>query len=126
VEQVALRHRHQTKKTHICFVEYDDVNFARLADARYFGEGNSKGRKLDYNFEYCLTCEMRRLNGKPIMTRDILEDELERYATQAKAGNHIATAERTVQHSDFEPLQRLIEAALRFGKLQKHQKNSSS
>jgi len=45
-------------------------------DKRYFGEGNSQGRKLEFIFEYCLGYGLRLLDGKPIMTRDILQDEL--------------------------------------------------
>ena len=112
-----MHHKHQTKKTHVCFIEYDDVNLDKLADSRYFGEGNSKGRKLEFDFKYCLTCNLRLLDGEPVMTRDILEDEFERLVVQAKKGNYVAQEERTVQHSDFETLQRLIESALALGKL---------
>ncbi len=111
-----MGHTHELKKTRVCFVEYDDVNFDRLGDARYFGEGNSKNRKLTYAFEYCLGCDLRLLNGQPAMTRDILEDEFEKYVKNAKKGNCKATVEVTLQHSDFEVLQRLIGLSLELGK----------
>ncbi len=56
------------------------------------------------------------------MTRDILEDEFERFVVQAKKGNYIVQEERTIQHTDFEALERLIRAALRFGKLKERKK----
>jgi hypothetical protein len=112
-----LRHKHQIKKTHVSLVEFDDVIFTK-----YFGEGNSKERKLEFDFEYCLTCSLRLLDGQPIMTKDILEDEFERFVVQAKNGNHIASEEITLQHTDFEALQRLIKAALGFGKLKETKK----
>ncbi len=44
-------HKHEIKKTHVTFVEYDDVNFNKLAkDIKYFGEGNSKERVLEVRF----------------------------------------------------------------------------
>ncbi len=59
--------------------------FTKLAnDVRYFGECNSKERVLNYDFEYCLGCGLRLLDGKPIMTRDIFEDEFERLVTTSK------------------------------------------
>jgi hypothetical protein len=119
-----LGHKHDIKKTHVTFVEYDDVNFDRLSDTRYFGEGNSKGRKLAYDFEYCLSCDLRLLNGEPVMTRDILGDEFERFAVEAKRGNYKAKAETTMQHTDFDALERLINAALGFGKLKESQQQA--
>ncbi len=116
MEWLCLGHKHELKKTHVCFVEYDDVNFERLGDARYFGEGNSKNRKLEFVFEYCLGCDLRLLNGQPVMTRDILEEEFEKYAKNTKKGNCKANVEVTLQHSDFEVLQRLIGMALELGK----------
>jgi hypothetical protein len=113
-----LSHKHEIKKTHVTFVEFDDVIFTKLAvDTSYFGEGNSKNRKMEFDFEYCLDCSLRLLDGKPIMTRGILEDEFEKYVTQAKRRNHKSSAETTVQHTDFEALERLINNALEFGKL---------
>ena len=118
-----LNHKHEIKKTHVTFVEFDDVIFTKLAaDTRYFGEGNSKNRKMEFDFEYCLDCNLRLLNGRPIMTKGILEDEFEKYVTQAKRNNYKGSAETTVQHSDFEALERLINNALEFGKL-KEKKN---
>jgi hypothetical protein len=118
----ALSHKHEIKKTHIKFIEFDDVNPAKLAlDTKYFGEGNSKERKLEFDFEYCLSCGLRLLDGKPIMTQSILEDEFERYVTQAKHNNYKSSVEITVQHSDFEALQNLIGNAMEFGKLRAKQ-----
>jgi hypothetical protein len=113
-----LSHKHDIKKTHITLVEFDDVMLDKLAlDTKYFGEGNSKERKLEFDFEYCLICGLRLLDGKPVLTKDILEDEFEFFVTQAKKGKHKASKETTVQHSDFEALQRLITSALELGKL---------
>jgi hypothetical protein len=112
-------HKHDIKKTHVSFVEYDDVDFAKLAkDTKYFGEGNSEERVLEFDFEYCLGCSLRLLDGKPIMTRDILEEEFERIVTQAKKNKYVSSQKTTIQHSDFETLERLIKRALEFGKLQ--------
>ena len=111
-------HIHDLKKTHIVFVEFDDIVVSRLAvDSSYFGEGNSQDRKLEFDFEYCLTCGLRLLDGKAIMTRDILEDEFERFVVKAKNNNFVSSAETTLQHSDFEVLQRLIRSALKLGEL---------
>ena len=111
-------HKHDVKKTHVSFVEYDDVDFAKLAkDIKYFGEGNSKERVLEFDFEYCLGCGLRLLDGKPIMTRDILENEFERIVSQAKNNKYVSSEQTTIQHSDFETLERLIKSALEFGKL---------
>ncbi len=112
-----MSHNHDIKKTHVSFIEFDDVNFIKLADANYFGEGNSKGRVLEFDFEYCPICSLRLLDGKPIMTRDILEAEFERLVIQAKKGNYVGAEQTTLQHSDFESLERLIKSALEFGKL---------
>jgi len=111
-------HKHEIKKTHVTFVEYDDVNFNKLAkDIKYFGEGNSKERVLEFDFEYCLRCSLRLLDGKPIMTRDILENEFERLVRKAKNNKYVSSEQTTIQHSDFETLERLINSALEFGKL---------
>ena len=109
-----VSHQHVTKKTHVSFVEFDDVNFAKLGiDRNYFGEGNSKGRRLEFDFEYCLECGLRLLNGQPVMTKGILEYEFERFVTLAKRGNYVSAEESTVQHSDFESLESLIKNASR-------------
>lgn len=111
-------HKHNMKKTHISFVEFDDVMFTKLAtDTKYFGEGNSKGRVLEFDFEYCLNCGLRLLDGKPIMTRDILEEEFERFVIKAKNNKYVSSEQTTLQHTDFETLERLIKSALEFGKL---------
>jgi hypothetical protein len=106
------------KKTHISFIEFDDVLFTKLArDVKYFGECNSRERVLEFDFEYCLSCGLRLLDGKPIMTRDILEVEIERLVVQAKNNKYVSSEQTTLQHSDFEIFERLIKRALEFGKL---------
>ena len=113
-----LNHKHDLKKTHLSFIEFDDVMFTKLAiDIKYFGEGNSKGRVLEFDFEYCLNCGLRLLDGKPIMTKDILESELERLVIQAKNNKYVSSEQTTLQHTDFETFERLIKRALEFGKL---------
>ena len=92
--------------------------FTKLAqDITYFGEGNSKGRVLEFDFEYCLNCGLRLLYGKPIMTRDILEEDFERLVIQAKNNNYIGSEQITLQHTDYETFERLIKHALALGKL---------
>ena len=100
------------------FVEFDDVVFTKLGNLEYYGEGNSEERILEFDFEYCLNCGLRLLDGKPIMTRDILEYEFERFVVQAKNKNYKGIEQTTLQHADFEVLQRLIINALALGKLQ--------
>ena len=113
-----LSHKHDVKKTHISIIEFDDVMFTKLAkDVKYYGEENSKGRVLEFDFEYCLDCGLRLLDGKPIMTKDILEEELERFVIQAKNNKYVSTKQTTLQHTDFETFERLIKHALEFGKL---------
>jgi hypothetical protein len=120
-----LIHTHDIRKTHVSFIEFDDVSFAKLAAyPKYFGEGNSKGRSLEFDFEYCLGCDLRLLDRNPIMTRDILEDEFEKYVFQAKNNNYLSNEQTTVQHSDFEVLERLIQSALAFGKLKGKENNA--
>jgi len=116
-----LSHKHEIKKTHVSFIEFDDVQFHKLVDLKYFGEGNSKGRLIEFDFEYCLGCGLRLLDGRPIMTRDILEDEFEKLVIQAKNGKYLSSKETTLQHSDFETFERLIVHALEFGKLKEKQ-----
>lgn len=111
-----MGHKHVIKKTHISFVEFDDVLFDKLGDLTYFGESNSKGRTMKFNFEYCLECDLRRLDGKPVLTKGIF-DELEKIVTDAANGDYVNTKEITVQHSDFEILERLIKDALTLGAL---------
>ena len=113
-----LSHKHDIKKTHITIVEFDDVIFTKLAnDIKYFGEDNSKGRMLEFDFEYCPGCSLRLLDGKPIMTKDILEEDFERLVIQAKNNNYIGSEQITLQHTDFETFERLIKHALALGKL---------
>ena len=114
-----MSHKHVIKKTHISFIEYDDVLFSKMGDLTYFGEGNSQGRKREFDFEYCLNCDYRLLNGKPILTKGIFDDELEKWVTEAKNKNYLKSKEITVQHSDFEILERLINDALALGALKK-------
>jgi hypothetical protein len=116
-----LSHKHEIKKTRVSFIEFDDVDFCKLAkDVKYFGEENSKGRKLEFDFEYCLVCDLRLLDGKPIMTHDILHEEFERIVIKAKNNNYVSTEQTTIQHSDFESLERLIKGALELGKLKEN------
>ncbi len=115
-----MNHKHDIKKTHVSFVEFDDVMFTKLCDAKYFGEGNSKGRVLNFDFEYCLTCNLRLLDGDQIMTRDILETEFERLVVQAKNNKYVSSEQTTLQHSDFEIFERLVKLALKFGKLKEN------
>ncbi len=116
-----MNHKHDLKKTHITLIEFDDVKFDKLVDdLRYFGEGNSKNRTLEFDFQYCLTCNLRTINGEPAVTQGILEDEFERFVNQAKLGNYKAAVHTTVQHSEFEVLQRIIKAAIAFGKLKQN------
>jgi len=116
-----LNHIHDIRKTCVSFIEFDDVMFTKLAkDIKYFGEGNSKERVLKYNFEYCLGCGLRLLDGKHIMTRDIFEDEFERLVTQAKNNKYVSSEQTTLQHTDFETFERLIKSALELGKLKEN------
>ena len=116
-------HKHDIKKTHVTFQEFDDVNFTKLGkDTKYFGEGNSKDRVLEFDFEYCLLCGLRLLDGKPIMTKGILDGEFERLVTQAQNNNYVSSEKTTLQHSDFETTERLIKNALEFGKLRESQR----
>jgi hypothetical protein len=118
-----LKHEHDIKKTHISINEIDDVRLNKLAkNPNYFGENNSKGRKLEYNFEYCLICDFRLLDNKPIMTTYILEKEFERFVIQAKNNKHTNSEQITLQHTDFEILELLIKRALEFGKLKESYK----
>jgi len=112
-----LSHKHEIKKTHVSFIEFDDVLFTKLADVKYFGEGNSRERVLEFDFEYCLNCGLRLLDGKPILTRDILEEEFERLVRQAKNNKFVCREQTTLQHTDFETFERLIKRALELGKL---------
>jgi hypothetical protein len=111
-----LSHTHFIKKTHVSFIEFDDVVSEKLAIGGYYGEGNSKGRHLEFDFEYCLECNYRLLNGEPTLTRDILEDELETFVKKAKKGKYVANKEVTVQHSEFDLLENLIKSAIALGK----------
>jgi hypothetical protein len=116
-----LSHKHTIKKTHLSFIEFDDVITAKLAnDSRYFGEGNSQGRELEFDFEYCLTCGYRLLDAEPILTQGILEQEFERFVTCAKNNRYVSSEEITVQHTDFEALERLIKSALAFGRIREN------
>ena len=118
---IDLSHKHAMKKTHVSFIEFDDVIFTKLAkDVQYFGECNSKERVLEFDFEYCLNCGLRLLDGKSIMTRDILEEEFERLVTQAKNNKYVSTEQTTLQHTDFETFERLIKCALGLGKLKEN------
>ena len=112
-----MTHEHTIKKTKVSFIEFDDVMFNKLDDLTYFGEGNSKGRKMEFNFEYCLVCNLRLLDGKPILTKGLFDEELEKWVTEAKNGAYVKAKEVTVQHSDYDILERLIDDALKLGAL---------
>jgi hypothetical protein len=114
-----LSHEHVIKKTQIHFIEFDDVLFNKLDDLTYFGEGNSQNRKMDFNFEYCIDCDLRLLDGKPIITKGIFDDEFETLVNDTKTGNAIKTKEITVQHSDYETLERLIKNMLTLSELKR-------
>lgn len=125
VEVPLLSHKHELKKTHVVFIEFDDVVLSKLAkDSKYFGEGNSKARRLEFDFEYCLNCNLRLLNGKPVMTKGILDVEFERFVIQAKNNKYVSSEQTTLQHSDFEIIERLIKSALEFGKLKQEKSES--
>jgi hypothetical protein len=121
-----LNHNHEIKKTRVSFIEFDDVIPEKLAVSGYYGEGNSKGRHLEFDFEYCLGCGLRLLNGEPALTKEILDDELETFVKHAMKGNYVVSKEVIVQHSDFEALENLIKNALAFGKLREVQSGSSN
>jgi len=112
-----LNHKHTIKKTRVSFIEFDDVLFNKLDDLTYFGEGNSKGRKMEFDFEYCINCDLRTLNGKLFLTQGIFDEEFEKLVTDAKDNNHVKIKEVTVQHSDYDILERLIKNALSLGAL---------
>ncbi|MDR2719600.1 MAG: hypothetical protein LBC03_02195 [Nitrososphaerota archaeon] len=114
-----MDHEHVIKKTRISFIEFDDVLFNKLDDLTYFGEGNSKGRKMEFDFEYCLGCDLRFLDGKPLLTKGVFDEELENLVTDAKDSNYIKFKEVTVQHSDYDILERLIKNVLSLGELKK-------
>jgi hypothetical protein len=97
----------------------------KLAVSGYYGEGNSKGRHLEFDFAYCLGCDLRLLNGEPALTKEILDDELETFVKHAMKGNYVVSKEVIVQHSDFEALENLIKNAMAFGKLREVQSGSS-
>lgn len=81
-------HTHDIKKTHVLFVEYDDVNFSKLVkDTKYFGEGNSKERVLEYDFEYCLGCGLRLLDGKPVITETSWKMNWKNWCGKQKTAN---------------------------------------
>ena len=113
-----MTHKHDIKKTHVSFVEFDDVVFTKLGkDRKYYGEGNSKGRTLEFDFEYCVGCGLRLLDGEPVKTQDILDHEFERLVAKARNNSYVGSEETVVAHSDFEILERLIQKARAFGKL---------
>ena len=114
-----LNHEHVIKKTRISFIEFDDVLFNKLDDLTYFGEGNSKGRKMEFDFEYCIVCDLRSLDGKPFLTKGVFDEELENLVIDAKNNNYIKSKEVTVQHSDYDILERLIKGVLSLGELKK-------
>jgi hypothetical protein len=115
-----MSHKHVIKKTRISFIEFDDVLFNKLGDLTYFGEGNSKGRKMTFDFEYCLDCDLRMLNGKMILTKGVFDEELEKLVTDAKDNCYLKFKEVTVQHSDYDILERLIKNVLTLDKMKRN------
>jgi hypothetical protein len=113
---VTLQHKHELKKTQLSFIEFDDVVLDRLSDLTYFGEGNSKGRKMTFTFEYCLDCDLRLYNDQLILTNGVFA-EFEKLVSDAKNSNYVKVKEVTVPHSDYDILERLIKNALELGKL---------
>ena len=114
-----MSHKHILKKTRLFFIEFDDVLFNKLDDLTYFGEGNSKGRKMDFDFEYCLECDLRMLDGKMILTKGVFDEELEKLVTDAKNSRYLKFKEVTVQHSDYDILERLVQNILSLSELKK-------
>lgn len=114
-----MSHKHVLKKTRVSFIEFDDVLFNKLDDLTYFGEGNSKGRKMEFDFEYCFECDLRMLDGKMILTRGVFDEELEKLVTDAKDNCYLKFKEVTVQHSDYDILERLIQNILSISDLKK-------
>jgi hypothetical protein len=49
------------------------------------------------------------------MSKGILDEELEIFVVKAKKNNYIPSKEVTVQHGDFEILERLIQKAIALG-----------
>ncbi len=118
-----MSHDHAIKKTHVSLIEVDDVLPSKLArDKKYFGESNSNGRKLEFDFEFCLSCGYRLLNGQPIITQGLLDQEFERFVTYANNNSYVNSEETLVQHSDFETLQRLIDSCVKLGELRENKK----
>lgn len=108
------------KKTHIIFVEMDDYSLTdMIKNGGAGGQGNSKDERLEYDFEYCIEdeCNVRLLNGKPIVTKGILfPEDFEIFVGSAKKGRHATHSEIALQHTDFEALKRSIQKALELGK----------
>lgn len=115
-----MGHKHVIKKTRVSFIEFDDVLFNKLDDLTYFGEGNSKGRKMEFDFEYCLECDLRMLDGKLILTEGVFDVELEKLVVDAKDGCYLKFKEITVQHSDYDVLECLIKNVLALDELKRN------
>jgi hypothetical protein len=114
-----MSHKHVIKKTRISFIEFDDVVFNKLGDLTYFGEGNSKGRKMEFDFEYCLNCDLRMLDGKMILTKGVFDEEFEKLVTDAKDNCYLKSKEITIQHSDYDIFERLVQSVLSLSELKK-------
>ena len=74
---------------------------------------------MEFDFEYCLGCDLRFFDGKPFLTKGVFDEELENLVTDAKANNYTKFKEVTVQHSDYDILERLIQNVLSLGELKK-------
>jgi hypothetical protein len=114
-----VSHKHVIKKTRVSFIEFDDVVFNKLDDLTYFGEGNSQGRKMEFDFEYCLKCDLRMLDGKIILTQGVFDEELEKLVMDTKNNCYLNFKEVTVQHSDYDILERLIKNVLALDKMKR-------
>lgn len=110
-----MKHKHAIRKTHVIIHDVGDYPTIYRNDKQFY-EGKteiSKDSPLKFDFEYCIGCGLRMLNGQPIITKGILDD-FETIASYAKANapSHINREEITMQHSDFEALKQKIEKAL--------------
>jgi len=105
----------------LTFIEVDDYSLSDIIKngGAATGKGNSKGERLDYDFEYCIVneCEVRLLNGEPIVTKGIFfPEDFEMFVGYAKRNEHRPNVTTTLQHSDFEALKQNIQKALKLGK----------
>jgi hypothetical protein len=74
---------------------------------------------MEFDFEYCLDCDLRLLDGKTILTNGVFDEELEKLVTDAKNNCYLKFKEVTVQHSDYDILERLIKNILSLSTLKR-------